>query len=221
MKNTEKFNKIYKDKLWGHGSGEGSLAENTIAYRDFLQGFIERKNISSILDFGCGDWQFSKYINWGDRAYLGVDVVSSVIANNNRNFKTKRIKFQKIQEGYKLPPADLLIVKDVLQHWTNGDTIKFLTQLYKFKYILITNDNYPAHNTNKELDENYGFFRPIDLRTYPFNLPAKVALKWHTDAKLPNWLLNKETLLLNRWMILVYILKLPINIISNKLVYKN
>ncbi|MBI4414995.1 MAG: SAM-dependent methyltransferase, partial [Candidatus Kerfeldbacteria bacterium] len=52
------FEKIYKDKVWYKGSGSGSLPENTTTYRDFLQKYIKQNNIKSILDLGCGDWQF-------------------------------------------------------------------------------------------------------------------------------------------------------------------
>ena len=42
-----------------------------------------------------------------------------------------------------LPPADLLIVKHVLQHIPNRDVLKFLPQLKKYKHVLLVNSADP------------------------------------------------------------------------------
>lgn len=58
------FNRIYEDNVWLCGSGTGSLPKFNIGYIDFLSKFIKDNNIKSILDYGCGDWQFSRKMRY-------------------------------------------------------------------------------------------------------------------------------------------------------------
>ena len=71
--------------------------------------------ISRIVDFGCGDWQSSKLIDWGGATYLGIDVVSDLIDRNEKCFTTEKVSF-KNSDSLLGEKGDLLIVKDVLQH---------------------------------------------------------------------------------------------------------
>ena len=55
----ERFEQIYATNEWHYGSGEGSLPANTVGYRRFLQGFLRNHAITTVTDYGCGDWQVS------------------------------------------------------------------------------------------------------------------------------------------------------------------
>lgn len=131
----EIFTEIYDKNIWG-GSGGGSTPENTVEYRAFLQKFLKDYKIRSVVDYGCGDWSFSHLIDWTGVWYVGVDCVESVVAANRKKYSQKFINFH----GPSYPnQADLMILKDVLQHWSNSDIDLFLLLNRKFKYILITN----------------------------------------------------------------------------------
>src|SRR5690348_4696554 len=107
------FDEIYKHNGWGFGSGHGSLPSVTKSYRRFLEDFIRDNDIQSVVDYGCGDWQFSKLIKWGDVSYTGVDIVPSVIEDDTQKYGTDKIKFLAIKPGSTaLPKADLIVVKD-------------------------------------------------------------------------------------------------------------
>ena len=54
---NNRFVDIYANNEWGSGSGQGSLDVHTKGYQNFLQYFLEQKNISSVVDMGCGDWR--------------------------------------------------------------------------------------------------------------------------------------------------------------------
>lgn len=166
------FADIYENDAWGCGSGAGSLASVTIGYRHFIESFIHLNNIRTVVDCGCGDWQFSRFIDWGGARYLGYDVVPSVIAANTAAFATPpRVEFRHYGGDFaELPAADLLICKDVLQHLSHrriGDFIEATRG--RFRHSLITNCVYPAQDCNREIDD--GSFRPLDLRGAPFHLP--------------------------------------------------
>src|SRR5262245_8013461 len=77
---------IYARGIWGGGSGPGSDPVYVQPYMAYLHAFLDHNRISSVVDIGCGDWQFSQHIDWGERSYLGIDVVPSVISANQRRF---------------------------------------------------------------------------------------------------------------------------------------
>jgi hypothetical protein len=171
------FENIYKNNGWGgQGSGPGSLPEVTKTYRKFIEKFIEKYKIKTIVDFGCGDWQFSKFINWSDADYLGYDVVESLIKHHSSTFEANNIKFAITpKEWNNLKNADLLLVKDVLQHLDNQSVVRFMNIAQnKYKYMLVANCTKPQDRLN--LDIQTGDFRPLDIRKQPFNFNAKRVL---------------------------------------------
>lgn len=174
------FEKIYNTSLWGGGSGRGSDPEVVQPYMQFLQEFLDRNPVASIVDIGCGDWSFSHLIDWGPRRYLGVDVVASVIEQNQREYGSETISFRcadPTREALDVS-GDLLLMKDVLQHLSNANVQKLLALTRRFRYSLITNEYAP----NNEDCEN-GDTRSLDLRAPPFNLSeASLALAFHGKA---------------------------------------
>lgn len=165
------FSNIYKTNAWTYGSGEGSLEVHTKGYREFLQNFLATYKIKSVVDLGCGDWQIASLMNWEGIHYIGIDVVDNVIEKNKELYGKDQVEFHCFDVfTHELPTADLLIVKDVLQHWPNKDILAFFPRLFSFKYALITNcilGNYV------NVDIPLGIFRPLNLNAPPFycNLP--------------------------------------------------
>ncbi|MER9658017.1 hypothetical protein NKJ26_32175 [Mesorhizobium sp. M0152] len=171
------FSLIYEKQSWGHGSGVGSSPDKTVEYREFLQRFMTRNDIRSVVDLGCGDWQFSRYIDWSEVSYVGVDVVSSVVERNQREFGSGKIGFETFKSLAKLPPADLLICKDVLQHLPNKTVVEYLaTFRKKYKFALITNDEEPAHLQNT--DTEVAGWRTLRLDREPFSERGASVFSW-------------------------------------------
>jgi len=109
----EVFDRIYSSNFRG-GSGPGSSEENTRQYRAFLKEFLVSNRIKSVVDVGCGDWQLSRHIGWSGIDYLGIDV-SAVAIDNTKRFARPGVAFRELDATRDaLPPADLLIAKDVL-----------------------------------------------------------------------------------------------------------
>jgi SAM-dependent methyltransferase len=169
---NNRFVEIYSNDEWSGGSGEGSFDFQTKGYQGFLQNFISKNNIKSVVDMGCGDWQFSQYIDWSGVRYQGYDVVPSVVTSNANNFSAANISFTLYSgDPNDLPSGDLLIVKDVLQHLSNQSVLDVTNCLFKYKYALLTNCINPKGKTINE-DINTGDFRYLDLRLAPFSLNA-------------------------------------------------
>jgi SAM-dependent methyltransferase len=167
------FDRIYRENLWGEGSGTGSSADVTRAYREFLHNFLRSNGVRSVVDLGCGDWRFSQLIDWSGIDYLGLDV-SKVVLETARRYERPGVRFRALDAvAEPLPPADLLIAKDVLQHWSNADILALLRKLPGFGYALITNGFLPQDAARTNADMPAGMdYRPVDLRRPPFGLPG-------------------------------------------------
>ena len=190
MDHAEIFDYIYRNDLWKGGSGSGSTEEATVHYRQFLHNFLRSNNVKSVLDLGCGDWQFSRHMDWTGIDYLGVDV-SRVALANTRSFAKPGIAFRQLNAVTDpLPPADLLVAKDVLQHWSNADILALLPKLSSFRYALITNGFLPdaGDQTNQDIAPGVSC-RPVDLLRPPFNVPGAYV----------SWLLADEPKYLFLW----------------------
>jgi SAM-dependent methyltransferase len=175
------FEQIYAENKWLCGSGEGSQRQHTRRYTRFLQNFLRKNMVKSVVDMGCGDWQFSQFVDWTGIDYQGFDVVSSVIEANRKKFAAPGIRFElAIGDGSDLPFADLLIAKDVLQHWSNDAIKAFLPSLKRYHYCIITNCVNPNGETTNEDIENGGFHY-LDLRLAPFGVQAEELLSFSNN----------------------------------------
>jgi SAM-dependent methyltransferase len=137
-----------------------------------------------MIDIGCGDWQFSKFLNLDGVRYLGFDVVPSIVEHNARTYGSKSIRFavmpQRLEE---IPGADLVIMKDVLQHLPNEVIVEFATVVFpKCKHCLLTN-SYVKLDTPLNIDIRHGDFRCLDLSAPPFSFSGSYVL----DFGSPLW----------------------------------
>jgi 2-polyprenyl-3-methyl-5-hydroxy-6-metoxy-1,4-benzoquinol methylase len=121
----------------GAGSGVGSSPKYCWDYVTALQSFLTYHDVRSVLDVGCGDWQFSQHIDWTGIKYTGMDVVREVIDENRRKFEDVRTRFiygdALVDE---LPPADLLIVKDVIHHLKHKDVQRLVDRSKDYPKVL-------------------------------------------------------------------------------------
>lgn len=154
MEHESVFKHIYEGHVWGSNvspnfkgnSGGGSSVDFNKDYITFLRRFIQQQNIKSVVDLGCGDWRCGKAI-YEDLScsYVGYDIYDTMIKSHNETYKDPRWKFEVMNcfaDLEHMEKADLLIVKDVLQHWTDkevSDFMEYQTTAKQYKYILITN----------------------------------------------------------------------------------
>lgn len=180
------FDEIYKAATWGTNadgvgnSGFGSKLQTTLLYRTFLAQMMKDLKVQSVVDAGCGDWEFSQAIDWTGIDYKGYDIVPAVIKHDKEKYGKPTIQFfnADIIET-DLPPADLLISKHVLQHLPSADVQKFLTkQLPKYKYIVLTDGVSRDTLSSTNPDIKPGQYRPLDLTQPPFNVHGAKVLTW-------------------------------------------
>jgi SAM-dependent methyltransferase len=184
------FEKIYRDADWGTNasgignSGTGSTMQATELYRRYLEMFMKEHGIKSVVDAGCGDWEFSQKIDWSGIDYRGYDIVAAVVEADKKRFGKEHVQFfvgNMIEDD--LPAADLLISKHVLQHLPNADVKKFLDkQLKKYKHVLLTNGVNKVYLSGLNKDIKPGDYRELDITRPPFDVPASKELTyWAND----------------------------------------
>jgi SAM-dependent methyltransferase len=179
------FESVYTERHWGTDkegkgtSGLGSTLEFTKLYRVFLQDFLAAHGIRSVVDAGCGAWEFSRAMDWSGIDYLGLDIVASLIETNQRRFGAPNIRFAAADiVRDELPPADLLIVKDVLQHLSNADITRFRAQLPRYRHVLIVGDVLPDSLTGELKDIRSGEFRMFDPTQLPHSVAGTKVFVW-------------------------------------------
>jgi SAM-dependent methyltransferase len=174
------FNSVYASGKWAKGdngkgtSGPGSTLESTAAYRAFVEDFIKTHNVKSVVDAGCGDWAFSSKIDWHGASYVGIDISTDVIDVVRKKYGNSTVKFVVGNLTEQLPPADLLLCKDVLQHLPNALIQRFIENNLKpgkYKWAIITNDKGPTNG-----DISAGDYRTINLSSAPFDVKNLVDL---------------------------------------------
>jgi SAM-dependent methyltransferase len=177
---VQTFNGIYSRGDWaknaeGKGtSGSGSTLDVTREYRAYIEEFIKKHHVKSVVDAGCGDWEFSSATDWNHARYLGVDISSDVIEVVKKKYQKDNVSFVVGDVTDSLPPADLLLCKDVLQHLPNQLIIKFIKNNLKkgkYKWAILTNDR-----GGKNDDIKPGEYRLIDLSAPPFKVKGLIDL---------------------------------------------
>jgi SAM-dependent methyltransferase len=86
----EIFKDVYRNNIWGDPetvSGHGSGVARTAAFRDQFANLLIELGTRSLLDAGCGDFNWMKEVQLPIARYFGVDVVPELIAKNQTNYK--------------------------------------------------------------------------------------------------------------------------------------
>jgi len=188
LSNSEIFNKIYSDGIWGKNeygqsiSGSGSHTnENIQPYISEISKFLLDIKPSILVDLGCGDFNVGKnFINLCEK-YIACDVSSEILNRNKENFsKLKNVNFNLLDlTSDHLPNGDVCFVRQVLQHLTNDDIKKFVNKLnYQkpYKYLVLT-EHLPLSDKFKPNIDKYSgsgirlmVNSGVVLHSKPFNL---------------------------------------------------
>lgn len=159
----QEFNSIYtpsvmhkegaKGRMCETFCGPGSELKSCQKLIDFLEIIIQKYNIKSITDIGCGDLNYMKnLLKKSDIDYIGYDISSNAVKYCNEKFPQYEIKQFNICNG-KLPGnSELVIVKDVFIHLNDSFVNKALSNILsnkEIKYLLVT-----GHLESKKYEEN-------------------------------------------------------------------
>jgi hypothetical protein len=191
------FTGVYENRTWdgdicsdfSGSSGPGSSLEANInTYIPFLQEFITDKNITSIIDLGCGDFRCgpSIYDNL-NISYTGYDAYKKLIDYNKSKYdpgKYSFINLDFLNTKDEIISGDLCILKDVIQHWPLELIYTFLDYIVsskKFKYIILVNS---SNQLSDNTDIAFGDFRPLSSEYLPIKKYKFISLYNYSDKEV-------------------------------------
>jgi SAM-dependent methyltransferase len=149
-------------------------------YAECIRTFIQSHGIKSVVDVGCGDFRVGRKLIDSSIDYTGIDVVDALVKANQERFGASNVRFRCLDiVRDDLPPGDLCLVREVLQHLSNLQIQKILEKLKQYKWVIITETlPGPVGSFKANLDKPHGrdarcvWHSGLVLTEPPFSLPA-------------------------------------------------
>jgi len=178
------FSEIYEKGYWGTSSrypfysGTGSHDETqTLPYVHAVKSLIAALPQSPVMiDLGCGDFNIGRQLYSQSRHYYAIDVVPELVVHNQQHFKADNLTFNCMDATTeKLPDADILLIRQVLQHLDNQSIKAIVDQLRGFEHIIVT-EHVPAGSFTANIDKPPGpdnrmrIKSGVDISAPPFSL---------------------------------------------------
>lgn len=113
----------------GGNSGAGSYNKLAEFKADFLNEFVQKHAIGSVIEFGCGDGNQLAYARYP--RYLGLDVSPDALSVCRLKHGSDLTKSFKLVSEYKGEQADLVLSLDVVYHLVEDAVFeKYMRQLF-------------------------------------------------------------------------------------------
>ena len=170
-----RFDEAFRTGAWTDtgesASGDGSSLAATEKLRAALPRAIEELAVKTLLDVPCGDWNWMSQVDLPLERYIGGDIVSPLIRQNQERFSDPRRTFLLIDLCIdELPAADLLLCRDAFIHFSYTDIWRAIANVKDAGITYIATTTFPATETNT--DQLTGIpWRPINLEAAPFSFP--------------------------------------------------
>lgn len=180
------MNQIYDQNLWGGKdfdfySGEGS--HNLEIINPYLKHVIEflkaHQNTLEVCDLGCGDFNIGKQLVPYAKKYIAIDIVEDLINRNKNVFNEDHLEFYCLDIAKdKLPAADCIILRQVLQHLSNSEILEITKKLNNYRFIILT-EHIPIGDftPNKDIISGQGIRLKqnsgVNILETPFNFKIK------------------------------------------------
>lgn len=191
MENSDIFDKIYNEGIWGKNvdgrstSGEGSHSPEVInPYIAEISNFLSQTKTNTVVDLGCGDFNVGRNFTSLTKNYIACDVSDVILKRNKTKYQSiKHLDFRLLDLSKdKLPKGDICFVRQVLQHLSNTHIKNFVEKINSdkpYKYLVVTehlphNDHFIA-NLDKGAGANTRLMigSGVVLHQEPFNLDAR------------------------------------------------
>jgi SAM-dependent methyltransferase len=156
-------------------SGPGSSSAQTATLRRLLPDLLQTLGVRSLLDAGCGDFNWMRQLNLALEQYFGVDIVDDLIARNRQRHGKPQREFLCLDlASSDLPHADAVLCRDTLMHYSLAGAHAILRNLKRSdaRYLLAT--TFPGRGANEDI--SIGGWRPLDMEAGPFSFPRPVHL---------------------------------------------
>jgi len=174
----ERYNK-------GGNSGAGSYNDLAVYKAEIVNSFVKKNNIISVIEFGCGDGNQLKYMNF--ISYTGYDISPRAIKMCMEIFRSDTSKQFMLMDDYKGNKAELTLSLDVIYHLVEDDVFnKYMDRLFSSsgKYVIIYSSNSDDHENNNIAPHvrHRNFTRWVDKNRPDFKLTDHIPNKYPYDG---------------------------------------
>jgi hypothetical protein len=175
----EVFSDIYRRRAWGEDcesvSGPGSSIARTSSFRDAIAFLLTEIKAKTLLDAGCGDFNWMKLIQLDLEQYFGVDVVRELTAANQQLYGNATRTFINLDlSSDSLPETDLILSRDCLVHFSFQDSFAALKNFRESGATYLLTTTFPGIDANVDIET--GSWRYLNLQISPFNFPEPLQL---------------------------------------------
>jgi SAM-dependent methyltransferase len=182
------FMRIHATNYWRSPetlSGVGSELGRTVQVRTWLPALLQQLQVRSLLDAGCGDFNWMQHVDLEGVHYTGVDLVPALVEQLQQLHGGPGREFYQADICTDwMPQADLVLCRTVLFHLCHEHALQALRNLQtRGAWLLAT--TYPDWPANDDITD--GDWRRVNLCRPPYDLPAPEALypedqpRWEGD----------------------------------------
>jgi SAM-dependent methyltransferase len=140
-----------------------------------LPDLLQTLGVRSLLDAGCGDFNWMRQLDLALEQYFGADIVEDLIARNRQRHGGPRREFLCLDLARAdLPRVDAVLCRDTLVHYSLAGGRAVLRNLQRSgaRYLLTT--TFPGRGPNEDIA--IGGWRPLDMQAAPFDFPPPLHL---------------------------------------------
>jgi SAM-dependent methyltransferase len=178
------FRDAYRRNIWGDPesvSGPGSGLVRTAPFRDQISQLLTELGATSLLDAGCGDFNWMKEVSLPLERYVGIDIVPELIDHNRQKYsEARRIFIQGDIVRTELPRVDVILCRDCLVHFSFEHAWMALRNFKRSRSCYLLATTFDEFMDNVDIET--GGWRRLNLERPPFGFPSPE--KW-IDEKCP------------------------------------
>ncbi|MFN0150492.1 MAG: class I SAM-dependent methyltransferase [bacterium] len=155
-------------------SGPGSALAATATIRQAIARIVRERNVSSVFDAACGDFNWMRHVDLGAASYEGADIVPRIVDAAARRYGGTRRRFRLLDVvNGPIPRVDLILCRDLFIHLKDEDVLAVLANFSSSGSTYLLAATSPMLAANRRI-ARAGAWRPINLCIAPFSLPRPI-----------------------------------------------
>jgi hypothetical protein len=154
----------YWEQRYAEGGNSGAGSYNRLAEfkAEIINGFVKENSINTVIEFGCGDGNQLRYMNYP--SYIGLDVSKTIIKSCKDKFKEDKTKSFFIYDSlhcvdnHGIFTAELSLSLDVIYHLVENEIFEaYMYQLFKSasRFVIIYSSDFEDEQVYHEKNRNF------------------------------------------------------------------
>ncbi|HEY9605491.1 MAG TPA: class I SAM-dependent methyltransferase [Allocoleopsis sp.] len=140
-----------------------------------LPTLLEALQVDVLLDVPCGDFSWMQFVNLPVLLYIGADIITELIAENQKRYGSQHRKFITLDLTVEpLPTAKVLLCRDCLVHFSFADIHRTLDNIKRSGIAYLLTTTFPDSEENEDITT--GDWRLLNLEKPPFNFPKPLQI---------------------------------------------